>query len=133
MHPKSKLITYFTRCKIFTYPSASFSLDVLVYVIMICFCFMVNFYPEFETQRYLAANMVSKFGECDTKLSFFSLLISLFLRYKHCHLKSIEQSNKHPANSLKVHRASSCQYWPQQLLTFALANHISPQHEVKVD
>ena len=38
------------------------------------------------------------------------------------------KSNKHPDNSLKVHRASSCQYWPQQFLTFALTNHISPQH-----
>ena len=51
------------------------------------------------------------------------------MKNRHDHLKSIEQSNKHRANSLKVHRASSCQYWPQQLLTFALPNHISPQHE----
>ena len=41
----------------------------------------------------------------------------------------VGQSNKHAANSLKVQRASSCQYCPQQLLTFALPNHISPQHQ----
>ena len=33
------------------------------------------------------------------------------MKNRHDHLKSIEQSNKHRANSLKVHRASLCQYF----------------------